>query len=652
MPQTAAFLKQEAHAHHVIWTQFANKYGGIYRLEIPGHRFVVVSDPAILPAIIGRPGLPKWAAYQNVVPLVARSKVETLFTTPHSSDPMWKAVRKALNPAFSPTAIRSKFGLVVDKCLALADWLEQSGPNKDVEAQDLMARLTLDVVLMAGFGIASNTLTAPGPVPLLKELHFAMDESFRTFSEPVRAVVLKLLPFLPAAKEREAHFVRLYGIWDGWVKEMQARGPPAETDDSMWACITRVRDPSTGMPMEGDKLQAEVASLIVGGLDTTAQTCSFTLALLATHPEAQKAVAAELQSAGLLSTPAKRSPRLLNHSDLSRLPYLDAVVRESMRMFPVSASGLGRYTTEPAVLGGYLVPAGTEVQINYYAMQNVEANFPEPQRFQPERWLGHPRAAAGASSGELSADGSGEADPLARAFLPYSAGPRSCIGQPLAQMEVPTILAMVLGRFEKIVSSPFLRCYQTAKIVQKVLQLSDKALEIDWQLCEVLTNRFLAGELWEPPSGSIADWMWSCTRGGDGPENPDASRPATVEIGAVTETSTAPCQEITSKDMAGLQWSSISDRPPVYPESTEEAHARYTAALDTIADRHAGQNVLVVTHGEAVRRSVARLLPWATVYEVQHCGFTVARRERDAEGDWDAWELEDQDCTRGVSWVT
>jgi hypothetical protein len=116
------------------------------RLEIPGHRFVVVSDPSILPAIIGRPGLPKWAAYKNVVPvcvyhkgpflefldlpqpsetmfkdtslqqlgchaampvqLVARSKVHTLFTTPHSSDPAWKAVRKALNPAFSPTAIK------------------------------------------------------------------------------------------------------------------------------------------------------------------------------------------------------------------------------------------------------------------------------------------------------------------------------------------------------------------------------------------------------------------------------------------------------------------------------------------------------------------------------------------------------------------
>ncbi len=74
---------------------------------------------------------------------------------------------------------RGKFGLVVEKCLALCEWLEQRGPGVDVEAQDVMARLTLDVVLMAGFGIASNTLADPRPVPLLTELHYAMDESFR-----------------------------------------------------------------------------------------------------------------------------------------------------------------------------------------------------------------------------------------------------------------------------------------------------------------------------------------------------------------------------------------------------------------------------------------------------------------------------------------
>ena len=73
------------------------------------------------------------------------------------------------------------------------------------------------------------------------------------------------------------------------------------------------------------------------------------------------------------------------------------------------------------------------LQVNYYAMQNIEANFPEPHRFLPERWLGQARTAA---SLDASTDGLVEGDPLARAFLPYSAGPRSCIGQPLAQMEV------------------------------------------------------------------------------------------------------------------------------------------------------------------------------------------------------------------------
>jgi hypothetical protein len=68
----------------------------------------------------------------------------------------------------------------------------------------------------------------------------------RTFSEPLRALVLRMLPFLPAAREREEHFSRLYGIWDAWVKQMQARGPPAADDDSMWACISRVRNPATG----------------------------------------------------------------------------------------------------------------------------------------------------------------------------------------------------------------------------------------------------------------------------------------------------------------------------------------------------------------------------------------------------------------------
>ena len=96
---------------------------------------------------------------------------------------------------------RSKFGLLADKCLALCDWLEGMGPGTDVEVQDAMARLTLDVVLMAGFGIASNTIGDPEPVPLLTELHYAMDESFRHVCLPC--------PSAPIARHSDAAGRRL-----------------------------------------------------------------------------------------------------------------------------------------------------------------------------------------------------------------------------------------------------------------------------------------------------------------------------------------------------------------------------------------------------------------------------------------------------------
>ena len=74
---------------------------------------------------------------------------------------------------------RARFGLVVDKCEELCSLMSRLGPDKDIEAQDLMARLTLDVVLQAGFGICSHYLGDLQPVPLMQELHYAMDESFR-----------------------------------------------------------------------------------------------------------------------------------------------------------------------------------------------------------------------------------------------------------------------------------------------------------------------------------------------------------------------------------------------------------------------------------------------------------------------------------------
>lgn len=88
--------------------------------------------------------------------------------------------------------------------------------------------------------------------------------------------------------------------------------------------------------------------------------------LVAGHPEVQARVAAELESLGLLATPGNPTPRRLEYADLTKLPYMDAVLRESLRLLPVSAAGLQRITPrdKPVTdIGGYAVPANTEVLV-------------------------------------------------------------------------------------------------------------------------------------------------------------------------------------------------------------------------------------------------------------------------------------------------
>ena len=87
---------------------------------------------------------------------------------------------------------RSKFGLVVDKCEEMCRLVSSLGQQKEVEAQDLMARLTLDIILRAGFGMHASYMSDLQPVPLLQELHYAMEESFRYLTTPAYACAVPL----------------------------------------------------------------------------------------------------------------------------------------------------------------------------------------------------------------------------------------------------------------------------------------------------------------------------------------------------------------------------------------------------------------------------------------------------------------------------
>jgi cytochrome P450 len=146
-------------------------------------------------------------------------------------------------------------------------------------------------------------------------------------------------------------------------------------------------------------------------------TITYALYSLARQPACEARVRAELDTLGG-ATPVS--------SDLERLPYLDAVVRETLRLYP-PAWIFGREIVTGFHLGGYELPPGTEVVVSPFALHRDPRFFREPEQFMPERWLEEGRAA-----------------PPRYAYIPFGAGPRSCIGNHFAKMEAALVLASLL----------------------------------------------------------------------------------------------------------------------------------------------------------------------------------------------------------------
>jgi cytochrome P450 len=176
-----------------------------------------------------------------------------------------------------------------------------------------------------------------------------------------------------------------------------------------------------GSRMNDKQLRDEVMTLFLAGHETTALTLSWAWYLLAQNPESEAKFHAELDEVLDSGLPAV--------DDLARLKYTEMIAKESMRLYP-PAYALGREAIEECELGGYRVPAGAQVFMFQWATQRDPRFFAEPDAFRPERW-----------TEEFS-------NRLPKyAYFPFGGGPRACIGNYFAMMEIVMLLATIGQRF-------------------------------------------------------------------------------------------------------------------------------------------------------------------------------------------------------------
>jgi cytochrome P450 len=179
----------------------------------------------------------------------------------------------------------------------------------------------------------------------------------------------------------------------------------------------------SGMGMSDQQVYDEVMTLLVGGIETTALALAWTFHELGRHPDVEARVHAEVDEVLAGRTPA--------FDDVGKLVYLNQVVNEVLRMYPVWF--LMRRALAPVELGGTLLPEGAEVIFSPHALHHDPATYEQPYRFDPERWT--PERAATVPKG---------------AFIPFGAGTRQCIGNLFARTEIVIAVATIAARWRLV----------------------------------------------------------------------------------------------------------------------------------------------------------------------------------------------------------
>ena len=324
--------------------------------------------------------------------------------------PDWVRQRRLIQPAFASRRL-ARFDDTINALTSslLGRW-EERDSTEAVWIDREMSELTFDVV--------GETLFGRDIKEHAREMGEILDV-VNLSSNSLRSI-LTLYPRIPTRynlKWKRA-MKRLDAIVYGLMGE---RGRNGNGGNDLLGRLFAARDEETGEGMDDRQVRDEAVTLILAGHETSAMALSWTLYLLATNPDIEDRLVEHLE-ANLHGEPARTE-------DLTRLPYLKQVVQEAMRIYP-PVWGYVRRAERETQLGDYVLPANSWVGVVTYSLHRHPEFWPDPERFDPERF-----APENAQERNFFA------------YLPFAAGPRTCIGAGMAMLETQLILAQLVPRF-------------------------------------------------------------------------------------------------------------------------------------------------------------------------------------------------------------
>jgi cytochrome P450 len=428
----------------------------MFNLPVVG-RFIVVGDATVARYVLNGDFV-KSPTYSTLKPLIGRRSLVTL------EGMEWSAQRRSYNPGFSPDFLRDVVSTVISKCRSFVDACDMDAAygrstNMLVRAIDL----TIDVIASVGFG-EDWSASSDGRVSTMRRLTSLIGESMKDplkrYFNPVHVWRTWRLSSILDRDMRDLVTRRL----DELIREGTDAPPAGVASSSVDGSATTRRNDILSLtlsrflkqrrhqrssgggdttlsrlgPVDMEIITSQLKTFYFAGHDTTATTIAWAYWLLVRHPDCLRRARAEVEE--------HVGPNLLvdgtTYDALQKCAYLDAVSRETLRLYPPAATT--RYVPPTSTsrdddggasvvpnAGGYLL-GDSIVHLNFYAIQRDPDAWDGPNEFVPERFLGDDGRRRISSS----------------SFLPFSRGARDCIGKYFALLEIKIALAALICRYD------------------------------------------------------------------------------------------------------------------------------------------------------------------------------------------------------------
>uniref|UniRef100_A0A0K8TUK7 Cytochrome p450 n=1 Tax=Epiphyas postvittana TaxID=65032 RepID=A0A0K8TUK7_EPIPO len=410
-----------------LLSELAHKFGNACRVHILSDRYIILSHPKYIEEIISSTEtITKGKSYYFLRPWLG----DGLLT---STGQKWKTHRKFLTPAFHYNILHSFLPVFLKNEKVLSEHLKSQADGSLIELFPIMALAALDNITESIMGVSFEAQKD-------RESKYvkAIDVASQIISTRMRNIFLNsdlLFALTPYKRTQDKALAVLHShtkevIEKRWQElkntntnkldensEIGMKNKHAFLDLLLLAEVD-------GHGIDIESIKDEVETFMFEGHDTTASGLVYGLYCIAKHPEVQQKILEEQKE--ILGDDLERDPTF---SELQQMKYLECVIKESLRLYP-SVPIIQRLITRDVEMSGLQFVKNSSVIINIYHMHRHPDVFEDPLEFRPERFH-----ASNSFKSPFS-------------WVPFSAGPRNCIGQKFAMLELKVTLAALVKRFK------------------------------------------------------------------------------------------------------------------------------------------------------------------------------------------------------------